>query len=681
MIIDFVEMAGFRGFREPLRIDFSRGFTVISGRNGVGKSTICDAIEFALTGEITKYRVEKSDNESLLDYVWWRGNGEAKEHYVSVGFISEDNERFSLTRSRKDGLTMPIEDLEKRLCIPEIGPLRPLEKLCRTALVRDEWIAAQSLDLKETERFDLVSMALGELGNEDYHQRVQDVVRVAQAEMIRASAEHSEARDELSRALAHQSQLQAQAQRAQDVSPALETISKYLTDLPRDLTGVMELVRAEIGKFQEKIAIFLELQDEFEAIQAEEKEVSSAEFQEQKVILLDDVLEREAAFVDLEAELENAKEKLAVEEENNELVAALIKIIEGGEKHGLHSGHCPLCDAARSEREFLNGLASAKKRAGEFGEKLSLARQGVQKLTSQYEVTFSVLKSKQKKLDLIIEREASVRHRIETLAQAVANYGLELEFSDSSLLERELLRLRSASIDLERSALAIENSRSVARLSSHEDIVKKQRSLSERTGKEFERRKRALDAAKEFDRTIKRTRGEVIDERLAALSPLLSELYQRLRPHADWRSIDYSIRGDVRRFLSLKVGDNLNPQFVFSSGQRRAAGIAFLLSVYLARPWCLLNTLVLDDPVQHVDDYRAVHLVELLAALRRDGHQIICTIEDSSLAGLLTRRLAGAEADSGRRYDLNRIEPGIAKATVTSIDALNTNVIELSASA
>src|SRR3546814_16986181 len=82
----------------------------------------------------------------------------------------------------------------------------------------------------------------------------------------------------------------------------------------------------------------------------------------------------------------------------------------------------------------------------------------------------------------------------------------------------------------------------------------------------------------------------------------MSELYRRLRPHPIWRDIEYSIRGDVRRFLKLKVGDELNPQFLFSSGQRRATGLAFLLSVTLSLAWSRWRTIMLDDPVQHVDD-------------------------------------------------------------------------------
>ena len=63
---------------------------------------------------------------------------------------------------------------------------------------------------------------------------------------------------------------------------------------------------------------------------------------------------------------------------------------------------------------------------------------------------------------------------------------------------------------------------------------------------------------------------------------------------------------------------------------------------------------MLDDPVQHIDDFRAIHLVELLAALGRAGHQMICTVEDSSLVALLTRRISNMPLSQGLRYELDR---------------------------
>ena len=54
MKIEYVELCGFRGFREKTRIDIPTGFAVISGQNGVGKSTIFDAIRICPHGHADK---------------------------------------------------------------------------------------------------------------------------------------------------------------------------------------------------------------------------------------------------------------------------------------------------------------------------------------------------------------------------------------------------------------------------------------------------------------------------------------------------------------------------------------------------------------------------------------------------------------------------------------------------
>jgi len=102
---------------------------------------------------------------------------------------------------------------------------------------------------------------------------------------------------------------------------------------------------------------------------------------------------------------------------------------------------------------------------------------------------------------------------------------------------------------------------------------------------------------KRCTRRARRTANEAAERRLERVLPLIAELYQRLRPHPVWEEIDYKIRGDVRRFLRLQVGDGLNPQFIFSSGQRRTTPIAFLLSVNISlglepaggRSFCMIH--------------------------------------------------------------------------------------------
>lgn len=180
-------------------------------------------------------------------------------------------------------------------------------------------------------------------------------------------------------------------------------------------------------------------------------------------------------------------------------------------------------------------------------------------------------------------------------------------------------------------------------------------------------RKAETTASTLFDAS-RRAAAETLDLRIERVLPLMAELYTRLKPHPVWQDIDYSIRGDLRRYLSLRVGQDLNPQFLFSSGQRRATGLAFLLSINLSLSWSRWESVLLDDPVQHVDDFRTVHLAEVLAQLVRAGKQIICAVEDPALADLMCRRLPIGELGAAFRITLAPTQTGTLH--VETLDAL-----------
>jgi chromosome segregation protein len=105
--LSFVEMSGFRGFRRPVRVDFAQCFTIIDGRNGVGKSTLFDAVEFVLTGILSKYSDAKASGETVADYIWWTGDGPAPaDRYVEVGFV-DGNTEFTIRRGEFGEVNAP----------------------------------------------------------------------------------------------------------------------------------------------------------------------------------------------------------------------------------------------------------------------------------------------------------------------------------------------------------------------------------------------------------------------------------------------------------------------------------------------------------------------------------------------------------------------------------------------
>lgn len=247
---------------------------------------------------------------------------------------------------------------------------------------------------------------------------------------------------------------------------------------------------------------------------------------------------------------------------------------------------------------------------------------------------------------------------------------------DVARLSDHIEKNRKIIKDLEIAVTILEASRAYERISSLEKELESTRNYVANIENQIAKVKHAKHKASESISVVRRVSGEVVDERLAELSPLMSELYLRLRPHVDWRQIGYYIRGDVRRFLSFEVGSGLNPSFIFSSGQSRAAGLAFLLAVHLSRAWCLLKTLILDDPVQHVDDYRALHLSEVLSAIRLLDRQIICTVEDESLAGLLCRRLRSTAIGDGAVVNMAyNSEDGVHISAIRMIHPISAKVL------
>lgn len=665
MRLDFIEVCGFRGFRELVRINFGRGFTVITGRNGVGKSTVCDAVEFAITGTIDKYAVEKAAKESLSDYLWWRGEGVPRAHYVTVSFVDDRGKPFAITRTRESGSDRSPEEIHAALCRGP-APDDALRQLTRTSIIRDEWIAALSLDLTETERFDLVRSALGALEGSEAGSRAKEIVAAAETAHSKDEAAYEAARARLADRLTQQSETQATLSRSGDVSAALQVIAAAAPDAPTELTArlaagrnALANGRARLGRMGEA----LQLGREVAAAQA----VYNAP---------EAVANREAASAAHEAAqreheiaqqvVSEAEQRLLREEEMDAMAASLSLLVEHGERLGLHDDHCPLCAAHRTSDEFAAGLAAARRRITSLAsgvqaarDALASAKQNARQPSLTLQTATATGRAHADELRRLRDQEAA---HVDFYNQ----WGLDHRFiQDPDGLEQAISPERDRLIDLERALLVLEASQAVSRMSSIESNISALRAEIEKLAQAVSQSQNAVTAAREIERSVRRVSAEIIDERLAQISPLLNELYQRLRPHADWRTIDYSIRGDVRRFLSLKVGDGLNPQFVFSSGQRRAAGLAFLLSVHLARAWTPLRSLLLDDPVQHIDDFRALHLVEVLAALRLDGRQIICAVEDPALADLLCRRLVSTSTEGGRRLD---IDLGPLGATSVVID-------------
>lgn len=642
MRLRYVHLHGFRGYRKPVRIDFAESFTIIDGRNGVGKSTIFDAVEFALTGTISKYLDAKADGESVTDYLWWTGpNGQEDDlshHFVEVGF-GEESASFEIRRTPLDPTNFDVRSRAEKLYLPNAAPREAIAQLCNSTIIRDEHIARLSLDLKEGERFRLLRDAIGAVDADDWIKRAQAIHSVAATKLKSAQADAEAATSAQATAVRQIDEAQASLPAADLVGQASDRLRRAL-DTTATGAALAELARQHLAEIGSSTGELQPLIEGFAGYEAARAALPSSE-------------ERAS-----DASVSEALAQISYEESVAALGAATVattlsaqarqleNLVEIGRTLGLHDGHCPLCASDVSNEAFHRGLDQA----------MSIAR------TLDAQAVDQARKERERDAALTAlqtaEREAlAANAESGRLAGIVIGFERLLAESDLAGASRSDIELRLSDLERDQKAIAADMrmldtlsfDRVISRATSDQAIaVERVRQTELRLGRARlgETRAKALyDAAR-------RASAETLQQRLDRVIPLMSELYRRLRPHPLWTDIEYSVRGDVNRFLTLKVDGDVNPQFVFSSGQRRATGLAFLLSVNLSIAWSRWQSILLDDPVQHVDDFRTVHLAEVLAQLCSSGRQIVCAVEDRALADLMCRRLPSSVASPGKRISL-----------------------------
>ncbi len=655
MKLEFVEIAGFRGFKERTRFDFAAGFVVLTGRNGAGKSTVLDAIDFAVTGSINKFTTRTARGGGLGEHIWWVGQGFPSESFVSVGFIKDNGQRLNIVRGRQ-GLLAGSEATIQQLCGTSDSPHASAETLMKTSLIRDEFIVALSVDQSEQARFEAVKEAIGGLVGPDFTERTAEIVSAASAERDAQLRRVDAAQTELGRALSALTEARSAAERSPNVSEALGIVERLNIPLPAE--GRNDALREIVAQRKRRLAELERTIDDAYGLQAELNLISSKEWKSS-------LAEKEVALVSARDALVQAKNILELatraydaERESDAFAAHLNALVEHGSAIGLEDGHCPLCNAFRSAEEFEQAIAAARSRLAGRGERLSLSSRAVMEAEDKVAVARNSVDRLEDEVEALTQQGRQVQLRLEDIQRAFKQYSFNATADNPDDARIKLLDDQEGVAQLERALFILEASGAVDRIMNWQSRVATLRQNVDAQSTKLADLERSVEDAKQIQSSAKTIANQILAEQFDTVMPLLQELYRRLRPHSEWRDIESDFGGKVRGSLNFTVGNGHNVQFLFSSGQRRAMGLAFLLSIHLSRRWCEWRSLLLDDPVQHIDDYRALNLVEVLSAIRRTGRQVIVAVEDQALAEVLCHKLRSSIEEPGRRFDLTMSKTG-----------------------
>ena len=518
MKLEFVELSGFRGFRDKTRFEVPNGFVVLSGHNGTGKSTVLDAIDFALTGTINKFSVKGAKGGGLEDHLWWIGTEKLEPSYVSVGFIADNTERFVVTRSREGGCNFAPAALIEKLCTMRTVSRGSMETLMQTTLIRDEFIAALSLDLPEQTRFSLVREAIGNMVGPDYSKRTAAIYDAATNARKKQEERIKEVQNELGRLLGQITEVRSVAERSADISEALRVIETLPISLP---SGLVE--RSEtLGQFiaDKKLALR----------EVESARALSQQFREELLYFnsADARAELEAARIAQEAsalEKVTAEERVAsaaqldqAERENDQYVAHMNALLEHGVAVGLQHERCPLCDAKRTVAEFERALSATRARLALTGQKMATAAATLAEARTALRIAEQKATSAGRRLAELQSRELALQQKLSSVREVYLRHQFAGVPEDPVGAEKQLFAEQESLIRIERAISVLESSNAVDRLKTLESRAASLRERAEEEAAKLVTAERAVEAARQIDvvgRPVQHQGEHHLDEQLA----------------------------------------------------------------------------------------------------------------------------------------------------------------------
>lgn len=146
-------------------------------------------------------------------------------------------------------------------------------------------------------------------------------------------------------------------------------------------------------------------------------------------------------------------------------------------------------------------------------------------------------------------------------------------------------------------------------------------------------------------------RVEVTETRLRSIQPLVANIFQRLDPHPAFKTVEFELDTYYRKgTTSPLVRDQVenvsaDPLLIFSTSQANIVALSYFIAMSLSSEERGLPFLLLDDPVQSMDDVNVLGFADLCRHLRL-RRQLIVSTHERRFASLLERKLAPRAEDS-----------------------------------
>ena len=670
MRVRSIEISGFRAFSGQVNLNLDGDVVLVVGANGQGKTSLFDAILWAITGGMT--RLEHQESVVSL----YSESGEAQ---VQVTIASDDDREILISR-RHDGRSdrLYVEDGDKtfsgneaeyelirRLWPEGSGTNEPREAL-RLAFERGIYLQQDVLTGfltadTENDRFNAITQIMG-AGLVTELQASLESSRLAWSRatnQLRAqTVDTEERRSRLGAQLREMIEMAPtdQVQQSEWISWWTEAMSLGVPelDVPRvessDAHAAIDTAMSQLRAIRlsrerrgEDLRGLLEMVRELSGPQDNLDELQQAVEESNRAL---SVARETLAEAELRAsEIRRGQVQVRSEQEELRVLA------EVALRH-LHD-YCPVCQQTYDRdatRERLNGLINIASPTPGFSDAMpdlaALATE-VQLKENQASAAELALQDARRQVQIRADRQERINVGMAENEVTVTDGTLTSSALEAAIEEnnQHIARIATVGGHGETIALSLARTGQLARQRELGQEVQQLNSELLVANVEIQTREETREAISQMIESLRDASSDMVVSELSRLEYLLQRIYAAADPHPEFRTVRLITRmrqGRGRLFAELVDQQHgfhrQDPQDFLSSSQLNVLAVSVFLALNLSMPSLPVQLAILDDPLQSLDDLNLLGMVDILKRLR-EQRQLMISTHDSRFASLLERKL------------------------------------------
>ncbi|MDQ1233393.1 exonuclease SbcC [Paenibacillus sp. SORGH_AS306] len=140
---------------------------------------------------------------------------------------------------------------------------------------------------------------------------------------------------------------------------------------------------------------------------------------------------------------------------------------------------------------------------------------------------------------------------------------------------------------------------------------------------------------------LKQKQTNILGEQLQG-HPIITWIYESINPHTQYKDLKVVVDNKGTHYASKDLKENLYLDQIFSQAQLNILALSTFLGIGLTQKYSIFNQLLLDDPIQSMDDLNTLAFIDVLRAIldsESNKKRLIISTHDSNFAELLSIKM------------------------------------------